>query len=378
MGRKKLATILAGRHYPDYFNTPRHPNVHTILHGRIPAPFARYWRPMENAAFWNPFGAFDLVHTFNKIPLWSNRPWIVTFESILPRTLGPKQEILRDILRERLLSPQCKGIIAISNYAIRRTAAYLAGWDRLPDLLAKVELIPPNIHLSQERAEYKGGPLSVVFIGNDFAQKGGIVTLRMANAAQAAGLPIHFHLVSRMNYGPQVFVDYHDASAYDRDLQTLSQLNVTLHGALPNAAVLKLIEECHFVLLPTLHDTYGYSLLEGMSQGVPSIATATAAIPEFVKDGENGFLLPFETDDSTEWIHLRKRPLQWADLDDAYSELAKAALERVTRVIEYPELWNRLSAGAINHIRAHHDAETTGALLEQKYSDALDSEYRTR
>ncbi len=372
-----MATILAGRHYPDYFNTPRRPQIHSILHGRIPTPLGRFWRPMENVGFWSPFGKFDLVHTFNKIPLWSNKPWIVTFESILPRTLGPKQEIVRDILRERLLSPQCRGIIAISNYAIRRTAAYLAGWERLPELLSKIELIPPNIQPLRQRAEYKGRPLSVVFIGNDFAQKGGIVTLRMAKAAQAAGLPIHFHLVSRMNYGPQVFVDYHDASAYDEDLKILSQPNVTLHGGLPNAAVLKLIEECHFVLLPTLHDTYGYSLLEGMSLGVPSIATATAAIPEFVKDGENGFLLPFETDDSAEWIHLRKRPLQWDDLDHAYSGLAHAALDRLTRVIDDPELWNRLSAGAFNYIRAHHDAATIGALLEKRYSTALDSAHRT-
>jgi glycosyltransferase involved in cell wall biosynthesis len=371
-----LATVLVGRHYPDCFNTPRRPQAHIIVRGRIPAPFGRFWRSADNVGFWNPFGVFDLVHTFNKIPLWTNKPWMVTFESILPRTLGPKQEIMRDILRERLLSPQCKGIIAISNYAIRRTTAYLAGWDRLPELLSMIEMIPPNIQPAERVAEYSGGPLKVIFIGNHFARKGGIVALRMARLAQAAGLPIHFHLVSSMEYGAGIYTDCRDPNAYDADLEALTLENVTLHGRLSNTAVLELIAASHFVLLPTLHDTYGYSLLEGMSLGVPSLATATAAIPEFVKDGENGFLLPLENDATGDWIELSHPPLQWDILDRTYDALAEAALERLNRVLHEPKLWKSLSEGALHHIRAHHDAEIIGARLEKKYSAALDSARR--
>lgn len=373
-----MATVLVGRGYLNIFNTPRQPKIHTILRGRMPGPLGRLWKPFENVGFWNPLGSFDLVHTFNKIPLWSHQPWMVSFESILPRTLGPKQEIMRDILREKLLSSQCRGIIAISNYAVRRTKKALAGWEGLPDLLSKIEVIPPNINPLHLRAEYKGGPLSVIFIGNEFARKGGIVTLRMARLAQAGGLPIHFHIVSNLRYGAGIYTDFQDPRAYDEDLKILTQPNVTFHGSISNASVMKLIEESHFVLLPTLHETYGFSPLEGMSLGVPAIATATAAIPEFVKNGENGFLLPLANNEQGDWILLGKPPLQWADLDRTYDELAQASMERIARVLENPELWNRLSQGALTHIRTHHDAETIGALLEARYSAALNPVPDTR
>jgi glycosyltransferase involved in cell wall biosynthesis len=369
-----MATVLVDRGYPTTFNTPRQPKTHTIVRSRMSGGLRHLWQPLDGVGLWNPLGSFDLVHSFNKIPLWSNQPWMITFESILPRTLGRHQEILRDVLRERLLSPQCRGIIAISDYAVRRTAQFLAGWDQLPELLARIEVIPPNIQPLRRRREYTGGPLSLLFIGHDFARKGGITMLRTAKLAQARGLPLHFHIISNLHYGKGIYADFQDAAAYAEDMKLLALPNITLHGSLPNAAVMKLIEESHFVLLPTLHDTYGYSPLEGMCLGVPTIASATAAIPEFVKDGENGFLLRLPNDDIGEWIHLRKLPLQWADLDEAYDSLAHAAIARLTTVVDKPELWNRLSDGALEHIVAHHDAGTIASVLEQRYSAALDPE----
>lgn len=366
-----MATVLVDRGYPTTFNTPRQPKTHTIVRARMSGGLRHLWQPLDGVALWNPLGAFDLVHSFNKIPLASHQPWIVTFESILPRTLGPHQQILRDILRTKLLSPQCRGIIAISEYAIRRTNQFLAGWDHLPALLSRIEVIPPNIQPLRRRSEYTGGLLKLLFIGHDFARKGGIATLRMAKLAQASGMPLHFHIISNLNYGKGIYADFQDKAAYAEDIKLLALPNITHHGSMPNAAVMKLIEESHFVLLPTLHDTYGYSPLEGMCQGVPAIASATAAIPEFVKDNVNGFLLPLPNDEIGEWIHLRKLPLQWADLDEAYASLAHSALARLATVIDNPALWNRLSDGALRQIVTHHDATTIAARLEQRYSAAL-------
>jgi glycosyltransferase involved in cell wall biosynthesis len=366
-----MATVLVDRGYGTTFNTPRHPRTHTIVRSRFSGGLRHLWQPLDGVGLWNPFGNFDLVHSFNKVPLWSNQPWMLTFESIVPRTLGRHQEILRDVLRTRLLAPQCSGIIAISDYAIRRTKQFLAGWERLPELLSRIEVIPPNLQPLHRRSEYTGGPLSLLFIGHDFARKGGIVTLRMAKLAQACGLPLHFHIISNLHYGKGVYTDFQDTAAYAEDMKLLTLPNVTHHGSMPNAAVMQLIEDSHFVLLPTLHDTYGYSPLEGMSLGVPAIASATAAIPEFVKDGENGFLLPLPNDDIGEWIHLRKLPIRWADLDEAYDSLARSALARLSTVIDNPQLWDRLSDGAFKHIVAHHDAAIIAAILEQRYSAAL-------
>jgi hypothetical protein len=80
-----MTTILVDSGYGAAFNSPRNPRRHTIDRANIPSFMGRFWRPLENVGLWNPFGSFDLVHTFNKIPLRSRKPWMVTYEGVLPR-----------------------------------------------------------------------------------------------------------------------------------------------------------------------------------------------------------------------------------------------------------------------------------------------------
>lgn len=46
------------------------------------------------------------------------------------------------------------------------------------------------------------------------------------------------------------------------------------------------------VLHPTAHDAFPSALLEAMAAGLPVVATAVGGIPEIVRDGETGLLLP--------------------------------------------------------------------------------------
>jgi glycosyltransferase involved in cell wall biosynthesis len=46
------------------------------------------------------------------------------------------------------------------------------------------------------------------------------------------------------------------------------------------------------VLHPTAHDAFPSALLEAMAAGLPAVATAVGGIPEIVRDGETGVLVP--------------------------------------------------------------------------------------
>ena len=56
------------------------------------------------------------------------------------------------------------------------------------------------------------------------------------------------------------------------------------------------MRDADFLILPTLHDTFGFVAIEALAQGTPVIATATCALPEIIQHDVCGYLLPFDND----------------------------------------------------------------------------------
>lgn len=363
-----MAVIYSGTAYPYIFSTPRFPQKHILRRGYLPHPPARFFNGIAHVGFFNPLGGYDLVHSWNIIPAFTTKPWIVSFESALPRTFGPSADAVRRLLAGPLRSPHCHRIIAISQYAVRRAQKAWPGFDSLRD---KLSVIHPNVEAGQATHSYDGGELVITFVGNHFARKGGIVALRMARLALERKLPIRFQLISALEYSNGIYTDHPDRSVYQRDLEALKLPNVSLLGRIPNAEVMARIEASHFLLLPTLHDTYGFSVLEAMSRGIPAIVTATAALPEIVHEDENGFVLPLEVDGIGDWTHLNRKPIAWSTYDETFEELARMAIARLETVIDAPSAWERLSMGALAQIHRQHDAHIIGAQLEDLYDSAL-------
>lgn len=144
---------------------------------------------------------------------------------------------------------------------------------------------------------------------------------------------------------------------------------MTFHGTLPNPKVLQLLAESDFQLMPTIHDTYGYSVLEGFSVGTPAITTAVCALPEIMRSGENGHLLPLPTDENGKWVHLHER--NWEVLNTTYNRLASETMEWIEAFMKHPEQYQTLSAGAIERIREHHESQRVGHRLDDIYSSAM-------
>jgi glycosyltransferase involved in cell wall biosynthesis len=62
--------------------------------------------------------------------------------------------------------------------------------------------------------------------------------------------------------------------------------------SLPHAAMLQEMRRHDVMVFPSLFEGFGLVLLEAMSQGVPVITTPHTAAPEFITDGEDGFIVP--------------------------------------------------------------------------------------
>jgi glycosyltransferase involved in cell wall biosynthesis len=332
----------------------------------------RLWTPADALAVYWPRWDYDILHLMNKIPLAINKPWVVTFESALPRIFAGS-ELLKLLLRQQLTRDNCLSIIAMSEWAKAMFQHVNASWDHLPAMLAKLSVIHPSVEVRRKhpRRLSRNQPIQLVFVGNNFARKGGVVALRLARKALSSGLPIQVHIASAMNYARGAHADHPDPKRYEEDLRGMELPNVRFHGALANDGVLELMDQAHLQLLATLHDTYGFSVIEGYSTGLPAMATNVCALPEIVQRDRNGYVLELPRDDRNRWSHLsqveRGGDDCWPTLDQAYDSLVDQAFETLVSIVDQPEQIENLSQGAIDSAEERHNPQQAARALEAIY-----------
>jgi glycosyltransferase involved in cell wall biosynthesis len=364
--------ILTSQHYIAHFTVPRQQH-HSFERTRF-INLGRLWKPALAVAAYPPLRSFELAHFMNHIPLALQKPWLVTFESALPR-MFPPDETLRRLLRRQLASKQCLAIVAMSSWARASFERINAGWPALEQVLAKTHVLHPAIPLRTlvPRKMRRGDVIRLVFVGNNFSRKGGIVALRLAQKALASGFPLEIHLVSTKMICSGSHTDHPDAARYRNDLQSLALPNVIFHGAMHNRQVLDLMRTCHLTLLPTLHDTYGFSVLEGFANGLPAITSDVCALPEFVFPAPlahaNGFLVSLPKDKRNCWRYVEESssPGYWAMLDQAFDSMSDQALAFLHTLAEQPTEFERLSHNAIAAMEQRHNPELLAASLDAIY-----------
>jgi glycosyltransferase involved in cell wall biosynthesis len=150
----------------------------------------------------------------------------------------------------------------------------------------RVTVIPPGVTPSlwyrpiAERDERE--PVRILFVGGDLERKGGDVLLRAFAALRAElngngdGPAVELHLVTKSNVERQPDVHVHP------DLG-------------PNSpGLIALYHRADVFCLPTRGDCLPMVLSEAGAAGLPLVSTSVAAIPEIVRDGETGLVVPVD------------------------------------------------------------------------------------
>ncbi|MGB3650537.1 MAG: glycosyltransferase family 4 protein [Rivularia sp. (in: cyanobacteria)] len=387
-----LNIIIVGNKHLSKPNIPRKSKHHLIYPKEFPVgryPLSKLWYPFNNLAVWQPtFKKKSVIHAFNSIPYTIN-PFIITGELFIPFVSIRNNSSLLEkniyyLLQKRLELDNCKKIILLSDYAKQRFK------DKFKNINSsienKLEIIHPNFPAQTDNYKNLGENLNIIFLGNHFARKGGIVTLRLAKKAHQRGLPLTIHIASKLVIGAGVPTDYPDRARYEEDLELLDLPNVKYYGSLANKDVLKLMAICDFQILPSLEDTYGFSIVEGFSTATPAIATNICALPELVENERTGYTLKLPKTELgswlgyRQWMNVRDNPSEqiledyWEMLDKTYEDLAEQAFAKISDFWSNPNrlnIYKSLSQIAFDRFQTFHDSNRIAEKFDDIYSKAL-------
>ena len=334
----------------------------------FPAISRRLKRSAFTGGISENFERIDLFHFFNNIALPPCRaPYVTTFETTVPRSFEQGRMMLRGL--DSLLSNQCRRLIALSEHAKRRQMAYDAE-NGISELDKKITvLLPPQERLCAEndlwaRQAGRGVVTKIIFVGKDFFRKGGAEAVR-ALAKIREDFEVEAFLVGDFHH-----VDY--ASSWEVDsaeeMRRLFFENADwLHHykSMPNGKVLALAQTCHIGLLPTRDDTFGYSVLEFQSCGLPCITTNIRALPEINND-EIGWL-----------VQVPKLANGCADFSttEKMRELSRAIERGLCKMLQEalakPETIFTKGIKAQKNLAANHSPERYGKRLGEIYEEAV-------
>lgn len=369
---ERLTIAVTRDRYPTRFNTPKH-SRHRV-EPTLFLPTHRVSSRIEGMTLFWPTRS-DLIHSVNRIPALARRNFVISFESHLPRYYGGELTRLFAHMRRRLAAPECRRIIAMSQFARRTFEATHAGAAEADALSAKLEVVYPNIILPEPSlAPRRDGPLELVFVGAHFGRKGGAAAARAAEIARRRGLPLRFHIISSLTAGGQVWSDPRDRAFFAPYLRLLDGDNVVFRRSAPNAEVVETMRAADFSLLPTLSDTFGYTAIESLAVGTPVVATPQGALPEFIADGRNGLIAPLEVDAYGEWIHVGrsdKDSRRFAALyRDAVESLAEAIVDAVLPFVDAPDRLAAMRRAARATAEERFDSRKTSPVLDRIYEES--------
>jgi colanic acid/amylovoran biosynthesis glycosyltransferase len=118
-------------------------------------------------------------------------------------------------------------------------------------------------------------------------------------------------------------------------------------GALSQEAIIRLHQNAHIFILPSIQAESGeeegqsVGLLEAQASGLPVIGTRAGGVPEIVRDGETGILVPPKD--------------------------AEAIAQAVVRLAEHPEGWAEIGRLGRRHIEENFDIEKLNDQLVELY-----------
>jgi colanic acid/amylovoran biosynthesis glycosyltransferase len=196
--------------------------------------------------------------------------------------------------------------------------------------------------IPEEESSANTKPPTIVHVARLVEKKGTGYLLEAAANLRRRNLEFHLDIIGDGPRRPEL-----EAQARANDLSR----SVSFHGVLPHREVLSRLRSASVLALPSVRaangdaEGLGMVLLEASSLGVPVVGSRSGGIPEAIRDGETGYLVPER--DST------------------------ALADSIYRLLSEPELRKKFGSKGRQFMRQEFDIVTQSEVLENIYDQIL-------
>jgi colanic acid/amylovoran biosynthesis glycosyltransferase len=181
-------------------------------------------------------------------------------------------------LREKL--EHASFVVAISSF----TRSQMARWAR-PEDRDKIHVVHCGLDASSFSGELTPVPDThhLVCVGRLCVEKGQDTLVQAVAEVVKRGVPIHLELVGDGPLRPRIemLIQQHGL-----------QQHVSLAGWASSATVFEKFRQARAMVLPSTSEGLPVVIMEALALGRPVVSTYIAGIPELVRDGQEGFLIP--------------------------------------------------------------------------------------
>jgi len=225
---------------------------------------------IPNANFTKTSQDYDLIHCCHCLSKNKNKPWIADIESEWQFYIGNKTKKSKERVRKILLRENCKKIMPWTEKTKKEILK------EFPEIKDKVKVVYPAIPLPNiKRKKYKN--INLLFVGRYFYEKGGFHALEVIDK-----------LTKKYNNVKGIIISEVPKSVLKKYSQNRK---IKFFGLMPQEKLFKICQESDIFVYPGYSDSFGFSMLEAMSFGIPVVTVDGFARKEIVEENKTGFVI---------------------------------------------------------------------------------------
>ena len=221
-----------------------------------------------------------------------------------------------------------QSVLANTTVSPDRVTVFPLGSDltRFDPALHEKSAARASFGLPQER-------IIIAVVGRIDPQKGQDVFLRTVPGLCARRGDLLFLIVGEETKGEAGY------RAQLADLQTQLGIGDAIRFLPFTQSMPQLLSAIDVLVLPSLHETFGYIVVEAMAMGKPVVGTNAGGVPEIIEDEQTGYLVP----PGDAWA-LERRISDVIEQPDRYAAMSRKARESAVRRFSLAEQLPKLEA----------------------------------